>query len=148
MITNRHLEYIVSVLFIVLGTYIISQAVGYGYVDRGAPLAGFFPFWVGMGMVVLSLINITQLHRAQFHTQEISLSEMGKVALASVLMIAFILSSLYFGMVISAFFLMVSIGILFGTGGKRFYIMLTAISVAMTVFLFIVFKQLLQVPLL
>jgi len=58
-----------AVFLLGIGVFLITQAPGLGYEDRGAPGPGYFPFWVGVLLVVLSAAwGIVEL-RAPLHSQ-------------------------------------------------------------------------------
>jgi hypothetical protein len=44
----------------VLGLYVVWNAVTYGYMRGTTPGPGFFPFWVGLAMVGLSVTNLVR----------------------------------------------------------------------------------------
>lgn len=44
----------------VLGLYIVRNAITYGYMRETTPGPGFFPFWVGLAIVGLSLTNLVR----------------------------------------------------------------------------------------
>jgi putative tricarboxylic transport membrane protein len=43
-----------------LGIYVVWNALGYGYMRGVVPGAGFFPFWVGVGLIALSIGNFAR----------------------------------------------------------------------------------------
>ena len=47
-----------------LGVYIITQARAWDYYTLDGPGPGFFPFWYGVAMVVLSLLLVLNAARA------------------------------------------------------------------------------------
>jgi hypothetical protein len=53
-IANR----IASMLIIVLGIYIISQALKFDYMVAGTPGPGFLPFWLGVAICFVALIPL------------------------------------------------------------------------------------------
>ncbi|MEZ0214311.1 MAG: tripartite tricarboxylate transporter TctB family protein [Xanthobacteraceae bacterium] len=154
MLHVRQLDIYVSIILISLGVYVTYEGLGYGYVERGTPSAGFFPFWVGIGLAVFSAINLYRtvrrhgLIRPDVAIDAIAYGEIGKVLGASAIMAAFIGLSLVVGMTPSIFLLMLAIGAVFGPRNIRFYLGLTALSLAMTAILYFTFAYLLGVPLL
>ncbi len=149
MIQERNLDIIVSLLLICLGIYIIWSGLGYGYALDGVPEAGFFPLWMGIGLVGSCGVNLYRIHarRAIADGASIAASELGRAAGTLVLMAAFIGASFVIGMRVSLFLLMVSLGVLFGPREKRFYVAITVISLVVTGLLHWVFQNLLGVPL-
>lgn len=55
--TTRTVDAIIAIATSLLGVFVIVYALDYGYTARGNPGPGFFPFWVGVGMVILGLVN-------------------------------------------------------------------------------------------
>ena len=43
-----------------LGIYVVWNAIGYGYMRDATPGPGFFPFWVGLGIAGLSVVNLVR----------------------------------------------------------------------------------------
>lgn len=146
MIQARQLEYIVSIILIALGIYVAANGIKYGYLDAGTPGAGFFPFWIGTGMALLSGFNLFRNFSGRLENESIPLREIGRVLLASAAMAGFILASESIGMLASIFLLMLAVGALFGPVNVRFYAILLAIAAAMTAFLYVVFGHLLNAP--
>lgn len=147
MIQTRVLDYAVSIGLIGLGIYVALKGSAYGYLDRGIPAAGFFPFWIGFAMAVLSAFNLYRNIRGRFENETIPRRSIAGVFLASAAMAGFIFFSGFIGMLASIFFLMIAIGALFGPVGPRFYVILIVLSAAMTGFLYLVFGVFLQAPL-
>lgn len=153
MLQVRRLDIYVSVILVFFGAWIVYQGVGYGLAEGGVPGGGFFPFWVGLGLIVCASVNAYRaFHRdgatlAGLGLENIPYSEIGKVLGASALMAAFIVLAFAIGMTPAIFLLMLAIGAVFGPRNFRFYAVLTAIAVAMTVILYFTFANLLGVPL-
>ena len=56
--TTRAIDRVFAIGLLLLGAYIIWNAVAYGYMRGTTPGPGFFPFWVGLAIVGLSLTNL------------------------------------------------------------------------------------------
>ena len=61
LVSNRTLETVVALLFLVAAAIVVydSNRIGFGWQAEG-PAAGFFPFWIAVGMAIASLINLAQ----------------------------------------------------------------------------------------
>jgi len=148
MIKAQHLDLILSALLVAFGAYVAYQGIGYGYLDEATPGAGFFPFWIGIGLMLFSVINlVNQLRRAGL-LAGIDVGEMRRVGLTSLAMAGFVWLGGVIGMIAAAFLLMLAVGVVFGPRTRRFYISLVVLSAAMTAVLYGVFGVLLAVPLL
>ena len=55
--TMKTIDTVFALATVVLGAIVIVYALEYGYTARGNPGPGFFPFWVGVGMVALGAVN-------------------------------------------------------------------------------------------
>ena len=56
--TTTTIDRLFAAVLLFLGLYIIWNAVEYGYMRGTTPGPGFFPLWVGLGLTILSAINI------------------------------------------------------------------------------------------
>jgi hypothetical protein len=65
----RRAEMVVSLLFMLLGVIVIADSVRLGFMwGRTGPASGFFPFYLGVGVVIASLIvlfNAVNQYRKQ-----------------------------------------------------------------------------------
>ncbi|UOK73541.1 tripartite tricarboxylate transporter TctB family protein [Ancylobacter polymorphus] len=153
MLQVRQLDIYVSIILVIFGGWIVFQGIGYGFAENGVPGGGFFPFWVGLGLVVCAAVNAYRaFHRdgatlADLGLTDIPYGEIGKVLGASALMAGFIVLAFAIGMTPAIFVLMLAIGAVFGPRNIRFYVVLTAIALVMTAILYFTFANLLGVPL-
>jgi hypothetical protein len=56
--TTQTIDRVFAACLAALGMYIVWNAVAYGYMRGTTPGPGFFPFWVGLGIVGLSIVNL------------------------------------------------------------------------------------------
>lgn len=83
-----------------LGVYIVANAVEYGYTREAVPGPGFFPFWVGLALVALSLANLIRcLRGVERLTTEFDGPALRKSAAIIAIVVAYILTSPYIGMI-------------------------------------------------
>jgi len=58
--TTRAIDRLFACCLILLGAYIIWNAIAYGYMRGTTPGPGFFPLWIGLGIVALSTVNLVR----------------------------------------------------------------------------------------
>ena len=56
--TTKTVDRLFAGILLLLGLYIVWNALEYGYMRGTTPGPGFFPLWVGLGLAILSAINI------------------------------------------------------------------------------------------
>jgi len=148
MVHARHLDVAVSMLLFLAGAYISYVGGTYGYLEEGAPAAGFFPLWIGFGVMAFSAVNLFNALRRVGMVRTIDTAEILRVVLCSLAMIAFVWLGGRIGMVTASYLLMLAIGAIFGPRTRTFYAFLAIVSAGMTAVLYVVFGILLSVPLL
>lgn len=148
MIQARNLDIGVSALLVAVGAYVAWQGLSYGYLDAGIPGAGFFPLWIGFGLVASATVNLVKSLRRASVLAAIEGKEMLRIALCSLAMLVFVWLGDVIGMIAAAFLLMVAIGAIFGPATIRFYAVLAVVSAGMTAVLYFIFGIMLAVPLL
>ncbi|MEI4474197.1 tripartite tricarboxylate transporter TctB family protein [Frigidibacter sp. MR17.24] len=146
MIPSRVADLVFSAMLAVLGGYICLGAYGLGYLANDAPGPGFFPLWVGLAILGLSIASVTRSLRGILAPPDIPVVDALYVLFASGLTLGFIALSYVIGMLGAAFLLMLGIGLLFGTREPRFIIALVVLACAMTAGLHLLFDRLLGVP--
>lgn len=55
---TKTIDRVFAAFLLLFGAYITWNAVDYGYMVENRPGPGFFPFWVGLGLVGLSVANL------------------------------------------------------------------------------------------
>jgi putative tricarboxylic transport membrane protein len=86
-----------------LGIYVVWNALSYGYMRGPLPGPGFFPFWVGLALIGLSIVNVvrslrgTEKLEADFDLVEIW-KALGIIAAVAV----FILAAPVLGMLVAS----------------------------------------------
>jgi len=108
---NIHtLDKVFALLLFLLGGYIAATSIEYGYVQGTTPGSGFFPFWVGLLIAGLSLINIVRsIARSEPLDHEIDGCGAFKSFVISLLLLAFVLLSEAFGMLFGCFVLVLGV---------------------------------------
>ena len=56
--TTKAVDRLFAGILLLLGLYIVWNALEYGYMRGTTPGPGFFPLWIGLGLTILSAINI------------------------------------------------------------------------------------------
>lgn len=58
--TTTHVDRLFAAALFLLGLHIVWNAIDYGYMRGATPGPGFFPFWVGLGLTILSAVNVVR----------------------------------------------------------------------------------------
>lgn len=58
--STRTADRLFAACLLILAVYIVWNALDYGYMRGETPGPGFFPLWVGLGLAVLSVVNIVR----------------------------------------------------------------------------------------
>ena len=61
----RVLDILFALFLVGLGIHIVWMSVGYGYIVRNVPGPGFFPFWVGLGVIIFALLIFVKALRLE-----------------------------------------------------------------------------------
>lgn len=61
----RILDILFALFLIGVGIHIVWMSIGYGYIVRNVPGPGFFPFWVGLGIILFSLLILVKALRIE-----------------------------------------------------------------------------------
>ena len=56
--TTKAVDRLFAGILLLLGLYIVWNALDYGYMRGTTPGPGFFPLWIGLGLTILSAINV------------------------------------------------------------------------------------------
>lgn len=56
--TTTTVDRLFAGILLLLGLYIVSNALEYGYMRGATPGPGFFPLWIGLGLAILSAVNL------------------------------------------------------------------------------------------
>ena len=87
----------------VLGVYVVVNAISYGYMRDVVPGAGFFPFWVGLGLIGLSIVNLARSVRgSEILTTTVDLAGALKALGIVAATVALILTAPFFGLLLGS----------------------------------------------
>jgi putative tricarboxylic transport membrane protein len=146
---TRTIDRIFAVGTGVLGIYVVVNALGYGYMRGAVPGAGFFPFWVGIGLVGLSIVNLVRGVRgievpdATFELAG-SLKALGIVAAT----VTLILTAPFFGLRLgSGLFILATAFVIRPRWTAGFATKIVAIAIGFPIFGHFLFGVYLRVPL-
>ena len=147
--TARTVDAIFAGLLGVLGVYIVTRAVEYGYLRETTPGPGFFPFWVGLGLVGLSVANVVRSVRGiERVTAEFDGPTLRKSAAIIAIVTAFILTSPLLGMIPASGLLVPALAVVIRRHWTaRSLVALLALSVAFPIACYFLFAVYLRVPL-
>ncbi len=144
--SKRAVEIVVALLFLALAGVVIADSlrVGAGWADLEGPLAGFFPFRIGLLLALASAWNLQAALR-----DNRSSTFVGKGALKLVLMvliptIAYVFLVATIGMYVSSALFIAGFMAYFG---RYHLLMAAAIGIAVSVALFLMFEIWFLVPL-
>lgn len=145
----RLLDRLFSLLTIILGVYILFDAIGYGYWVRNAPGPGFFPLIASLGMIVLGAINLLRsLSGKEIIENELDMKSIVKSLLIVAIVVVFLLAAEYSGMLIGSAIMIFLIGLVIEDNkNAKFIMQLGAISCLFPFVAYFLFSRYLQVPL-
>lgn len=146
---TKTLDRIFAVATGVLGIYVVVNALNYGYMRDVVPGAGFFPFWVGVGLIGLSIVNLIRSVRGTEvldTTLELagSLKAVGIVAATVTLILAAPFLGLRLG---SGLFILATAFIIRPRWTAAFAARIVAIAIGFPIFGHFLFGVYLRVPL-
>jgi hypothetical protein len=59
-LTTTRIDRLFAGALILLGLYVVRNALEYGYMRGATPGPGFFPFWIGLALAGVSAINLVR----------------------------------------------------------------------------------------
>jgi hypothetical protein len=57
-LTTRTIDRLFAGALLLLGLYVVWNALEYGYMRGTTPGPGFFPFWVGLALAIFSAVSL------------------------------------------------------------------------------------------
>ena len=145
--TTRTLEVITALVLFALGLVLITDSirVGFGWSDDG-PQPGYFPFYIGVFLCIASLVNFIATLRNKASATQTFLTR-GQFKMVMALLIpttVFVIAIKWLGIYLSSTLL---IAWFMRRLGRYGYGKTTAVSVAVSAFLFGMFEIWFKVPL-
>lgn len=142
------LDKAVALLMFLLGVYITTTAMEYGYAEGNKPAAGFFPFWVGLFIAGLSVVNfVRSVAKMEKLKNELDMPGLIQSSLIALLLLAFIFVSEKAGMMLScAVFILLVAKIIQPEWNRRFALKVVATAVLFPLVAFLIFSVYLNVP--
>jgi putative tricarboxylic transport membrane protein len=147
-LTTKSIDRVFAVALLVLGLYIVRNAVEYGYMSGTTPGPGFFPLWVGAGLAVLSAVNLARslmgVERLDAVFDVVGLwKTLGILAVT----VVFILVTPWLGMLAASGLLIPAVAFLIRPRwNRRFALTIVAISLAFPIVCHFLFGVYLRVP--
>ena len=132
-----------------LGIYIVWSALTYGYMRGVVPGPGFFPFWVGVALIGLSVANLARsLRGLDVPDAEFDLEGFYKTIGIIAATVIFILTARFLGMLVgSGLFILATAFVIRPRWTARFAGQIVAIAILFPVFCYFLFAVYLGVPL-
>jgi len=143
----KYLRLVLGVLFITLGAYLASQSHKLGYFVDGSPGPGFFPYWIGLFIVVVAFFWTIAEFRENINDQvEQDLDPKGiyRVArlLLSMMALTFFFVPLGYNLSVLLFMLFLT-----ATMGKGKVLTNIIVSLVFSFGIYLAFEKILDVPL-
>ncbi|HEY5619676.1 MAG TPA: tripartite tricarboxylate transporter TctB family protein [Vicinamibacterales bacterium] len=147
--TAKTIDRVFAGCLLVLGVYIVWNALDYGYMRGTTPGPGFFPFWVGLAIVGLSIANLIRSVRGlEILESQFDADTMSKAFAVGGTIAAFILVTPWLGMLVASSLLVPSVAFAIQPRWTpTFGAIVVAIAVGFPILCHFLFAVYLQVPL-
>jgi len=149
MMATRTADRVFAAALLLLGAYIVRNAVVYGYLRDAVPGPGFFPLWIGIGLILLSAVNLARslLGRERLEGRFDRHSVVGTLAIGAIV-VAFIVTAPWVGMVVGSGLLLPAVAfVIRPQWTARFAATMAAIAVLFPLLAYLLFAEYLRVPL-
>lgn len=146
--TTKSIDRLFAVALLFLGLYIVRNAVEYGYMSGTTPGPGFFPLWVGVGLVTLSAVNLVRsLMGAERLEAVFDVVGLWKTLGILAATVVFILVTPWMGMLAASGLLIPAVAfIIRPRWNRRFALTILAMSLVFPVLSHFLFRVYLRVP--
>jgi hypothetical protein len=143
------IDRIVAACLLVFGLYVVWNALDYGYMRGTTPGPGFFPFWVGLGIAGLSVVNLVRSRRgAEILQSQFDRAGMYKALAIVFIVVLFIVLTPWLGMLVASGLLVPAISFAIRPRWTpRFAVTIVAIGLGFPILCHLLFSVYLQVPL-
>lgn len=133
-----------------LGIYIVWNALAYGYMRGVVPGPGFFPFWVGLALVGLGVLNLVRsLRGLEVLEATFDLAGFYKTLGIIAATVVFILTARYVGMLLgSGLYILATAFVIRPRWTMVFAAKIVSIAILFPLFCYFLFGVYLGVPLL
>ena len=150
MIVMRTVDRLFAAGLLALGVYIVWTALAYGYMRDAVPGPGFFPFWIGLGLVALSAVNLLRsLLGTEVLASRFDAVSLYKTLALTGIVLAFILAAPWIGMIAASGLLIPALALAIRPRWtRRFGATILAVAVGFPVCAYFLFAVYLRVPLL
>jgi putative tricarboxylic transport membrane protein len=102
MITMRTADQAFAAALLALGAYIVRNALAYGYMRDAVPGPGFFPLWVGLGLIALSAVNLVRsLRGREVLASRFDVPTLIKTVVITGIVLMFVVASPWLGMLVA-----------------------------------------------
>jgi len=146
---TKTIDRMFAACLLVFGAYVVWNALAYGYTRGASPGPGFFPFWVGLALMVLSAVNILRSVRGtEVLGAEFDLAGLYKTLGLVATIAAFIMMAPIVGMLPgSGLFILATAFVIRPRWNLAFASRIIAIAVGFPIFCHFLFGVYLRVPL-
>jgi putative tricarboxylic transport membrane protein len=146
---TRTIDRVFALFLLLFGCYITFRAVQYGYLRAGRPGPGFFPLWVGLGLVGLSAANLVRsLRGIEILETTFEPREMRQTLAIVGAVVAYILLMPITGTLVGIALVVLASGLIIKPSlAPRFVATLVAIAIALPIACYFIFDVYLNVPL-
>ena len=147
--TTKTIDRLFAGGLLLLGLYIIRNALEYGYMRETTPGPGFFPFWVGLGLAIFSAINLVRsLIGAEVVDSLFDAAGFYKALAILASIVVFILATPFIGLLTgTALLIPVVAFVIRRRWTARFAATILTITVVFPIVCHLLFAEYLQVPL-
>ena len=149
MIETRTADQVFAAALLGLGAYIVRNALAYGYMRDAVPGPGFFPLWIGLGLIALSAINLVRSVRGrEVFASRFDGPTVVKALVITVIVLMFVITSRWLGMLVAIGIAIPAIAFTIQPRGTaRFAVTIGIMAIAFPVLAYLLFAVYLRVPL-
>ncbi len=149
MIATATVDRAFAIGLLALGAYIVRSALLYGYMRDAVPGPGFFPLWIGLGLVALSAVNLARSLRGRaMLAARFDAPTLVKTLAITGIVLLVVVTSRWLGMLVAIGAAIPAIAFTIQPRWTtRFAVTIGVMAVAFPVFAYLLFAVYLRVPL-
>jgi putative tricarboxylic transport membrane protein len=149
MIATRTADQAFAAALLALGAYIVRNALAYGYMRDAVPGPGFFPLWVGLGLIALSAVNLVRsLRSREVLASRFDVPTLVKTIVITGIVLMFVVASQWLGMLVAIGVAIPAIAFTIQPRATaRFALTIGIMAIVFPVLAYVLFAVYLRVPL-